>query len=302
MSMLDQIHRGRRADVADRVAIVGTEGVGKSTFASEAPSPIFLASEDGVHHLDVASINPADYAGVEAFLKDLLTSEHDFKTLVIDSVDWLEPLIWDSVCAAHNWTSIEAPGYGKGYVAATEIWRELFGMLDDLRAKRGMHIVLIAHSTVRNFSNPVGEDYSRYEVALHKSASALMKQWVDTLMFATYEELTHEQDGRAKGVATGRRVAHTERRAGWDAKSRWQIPSEITLVPGQSWASYESAKAVSTMTMKQVQKEAATLLETLGDIPDKDKVVAFFAEQAKADTQAALTLAVAGLNKLKARA
>ena len=61
---LDAVRRGVRP-APDRILVVGTEGVGKSTFASEAPAPIFIAAEDGIRHLAVASFpEPTSFADV----------------------------------------------------------------------------------------------------------------------------------------------------------------------------------------------------------------------------------------------
>lgn len=246
---LANVARGKRP-APDRILLIGVEGVGKSTFASEAPNPIFLAVEDGIRQLDVASFpEPRTYADVREALHVLRDDAHDFKTVVIDTVDWLEAIVWAEVCRANKWESIEDPGYGKGYVAATDTWRSLLRDLEDLRTKRGMEVILLAHALIKPFQNPSGADYSRYECALNKSAAALIKQAVDTVLFATFEEWQVTADKgqvvngmtsakRVKGVSTGERVVHTERCAAWDAKNRYHLPPTLPL----SYAEYAAAR------------------------------------------------------------
>lgn len=241
------IRRGPRP-APDRILLVGTEGVGKSTFAASAPKPVFLAAEDGVRHLDVASFpEPQGFGDALAALRVLETEPHDFQTLVVDTVDWLEPLVWGAVCKRNGWVDadggidIEKPGYGKGYVAALEEWRRFIAALDRVREARGMEIILLAHASVKTFQNPAGPDYARYECKLQGKAAALVREWCDANMFAIHEEFVSKADGltKAKGVSTGQRVLMTERCAAWDAKNRHGLPPRLPL----DYAAYAEARA-----------------------------------------------------------
>lgn len=103
-----------------RITIHGVAGVGKTTFAAQAYKPVFIQTEDGLGTLSANHFPLArTFEEVLDALAALYTEEHDFKTVVIDSVDWLEPLIWGKACRDNGWASIEDAGYGKGYVAAT---------------------------------------------------------------------------------------------------------------------------------------------------------------------------------------
>lgn len=231
----------------DRILLVGTEGVGKTTFAAEAPSPVFICAEDGLPPMlgEVARFpEPQTFTDVLEAIRTLIRDEHDFKTLVTDTIDWLEPLIWRELCTRNNWTDIEAPGYGKGYTAAAEEWRKFLGLLDTLRQRRGMEVILLAHAAIRTFQNPAGGDYSRYECKLNKQAAALVKEWADVNLFAIHEEFAETKNGKEtrKGTSTGRRIIHTERCAAWDAKNRYALPGELPL----NYADYATARAACT--------------------------------------------------------
>ena len=92
-----------------KTVIFGPEGIGKSTLAAQFPAPVFLDTEGGTHHLDVARLPaPKSWADVVAAIAALATEAHDFKTLVIDTADWLEKLLVDHVCKTANKASIEA--------------------------------------------------------------------------------------------------------------------------------------------------------------------------------------------------
>jgi hypothetical protein len=254
-----------------RVLAYGTEGVGKSTFAADAPSPVFLCSEDGTAQLDVQRFpEPRAWADVFDAVDTLLAGGHEHKTLVLDTLDWMEPLCWAHVCAAKNWKNIEDPGFGKGYVPATDEWRKLLARLDELRNKAGMHIVLLAHSQVKMFSNPEGENFDRYELMLQKSASGLVRQWCDDVLFCSFEEFAVKGTGarQAKGVSEGARIIRTERRAAFDAKNRHGLPFQLSL----SWADYWDA--VQAGTPKDAGALDKLIRELVAGTPIEEKAIA----------------------------
>jgi hypothetical protein len=170
-----------------RILIHGVHGVGKTTFAAGAPDPVFLLTEDGLGTLDVPHFPIArTFDEVMQALAALYTEEHAFGTLVVDSVDWLEPLIHAKVCKDQGWSSIEDAGYGKGYVHALDLWRQYIEGLNALRDDKGMTVVQIAHTDIKRFDSPESEPYDRYVIKLHAKASALLQEHSDIVLFANY--------------------------------------------------------------------------------------------------------------------
>lgn len=227
----------------DRIMVIGVEGVGKSTFGAEAPDPIFLSTESGTHHLDVSRFpEPESLADVHEAIAELTNTDHAYQTLVIDTLDWLEPIIWKAICARGQKPvdNIEevGGGFGKGYTIAQGEFRSLMAKLETLQQRRGMSVILLAHVHVKNFSNPVGADYSRYQAAFNEKAYGVVKQWTDVVGFATFEETVDDSKGKAKGISSGRRVMHLERSAAWDAKNRLELPHTIPF----SYADYAEAR------------------------------------------------------------
>ena len=166
----------------------GTEGIGKSTFGSQAPKPIFIQTEDGLDEIDCDKFPLATtYDEVVSALVDLRREEHDYESVVIDSLDWLERLVWDKLCLEYSATSIEKVdgGYSKGYTHALTYWREIIDHLNALRNSRGMVVLLIAHSKIERFEDPESSPYDRYSPRLHKHAAALVSEWCDAVLFAT---------------------------------------------------------------------------------------------------------------------
>lgn len=270
-----------RQRVPDKIVLMGTPGIGKSTFAADSTAPIFIAAEEGLSHLDVQAFpEPQSFADVLDAVRTLRADAHDYKTCVLDTVDWIEPLIWSDLCVRNKWDTIEAPGYGKGYAVALDEWRKLIVELDGLRRDRGMEIILLAHSQIKTFQNPAGSDYSRYEPKLHRGAAALLQEWCSVSLFATHEEFTKKDGARVKGISTGRRVMHTQRTAAWDAKSRHNLPEVLPL----SYAAYAEARDNDQVAPPDVlYAEAVALLDEWAPPADKRAEVAAFIDTNKAN-------------------
>ena len=222
--------------------IYGTKGIGKTTMAAGAPNPVLLAIEDGVGLLDVPHwSNIVSFGDVIEALGALYSEEHDRKTLIVDSLDWLEPLVWQEACSRNGWSSIEAPDYGKGYVAALYVWREYIDGIRALRDETGMTIVQIAHNSIKRFDSPESDPYDRYQIKLHDRASALLQEHADLVAFMTHRVSTKEKDVGfnkrvTRAVGGGNRVFYTEERPAYLAKNRLGLPHAIDLpTKPQAW-------------------------------------------------------------------
>ena len=257
---LANLSRGKLARPI-RAIVYGVEGVGKSTFGAQAPAPIFLCAEDGTAHLDVARLPvPRDWADVLEAVRILTHEEHTFKTLVIDTLDWLEPLCWAHVCATAGKPDIEAFGYGKGYAVALDAWRGLVARLDTLVRSRKMNVILLAHCQIRKQDDPQAGAFDRYRMKLHDRAGEVFREWVDAVLFARHEVRTVERNGKARGQSSGARLLHTEWCAAFDAKNRFDLPPALPL----DWQSFEeAARAHVPADPERLKAELAELLPRL---------------------------------------
>ena len=245
MSFLDVVTSGKQR-APRRVMLYGSHGIGKSTWAASAPSALFLPTEDGIKDIDCKSVPVIDSYGVMlSTLAELYTEEHDFSTVVIDSLDWLERLIWAEVCTEKSVESIDDIGYAKGYSFALYQWRTILTALDSLREFRSMAVVLLAHAKVERFEHPETEPFDRWAPRLHKHASAMVQEWCDEVLFASYKVHTRTKEGdfgkeRSQGIGKGERVVRTQERPAHVAKNRLNLPLEIPL----SWDAYAQAASV----------------------------------------------------------
>lgn len=219
-----------------RILIYGPQKIGKSSFAAGVDRPVFIQAEDGLDAIDVDAFPLSkSFKEIMKNIQDLAEHEHDFKTCVIDSVDWIEPLIWQQVCAEHNVESISKVlgGYGQGYMQALNLWREYLDALNYLRDEKGMTIIQIGHAQIRKFENPETDIYDRYELKLNKHASSLLMEHSDIILFANYyvgvkkEEKNMSKEGRKRAVGTGERLLYTEERPAFMAGNRYSLPAEI---------------------------------------------------------------------------
>lgn len=241
MSLISSITKGREAQ-PPRIMIYGSEGVGKSTFAALAPNPVFVQTEDGLSEIDCSKFPLAkSFDDVVLQLQAVRDEQHDYGTVVIDSLDWLERLVWDRVCVDYGVKSIEKAdgGYGKGYVHALTYWRQIVSLLNDIRARKGMAVILIAHAAVERFEDPEHAAYDRYTPRLHKKACSLVCEWVDAVLFASRRMRVDSTTGKAAPVGAdgGERILRTNGSPACIAKNRFGLPTELPL----SWSAFVEA-------------------------------------------------------------
>jgi hypothetical protein len=224
-----KIVRGKQSSPA-RVVIYGTEGIGKSTLASQFPDPVVLDTEDGTRHLDVARVAIGDWKELTLAVAELAVNPQGFKTVVVDSADWAEKLLIESMLKDSGKKSIEDYGYGKGYTVLQEHVARFLHSCDKLIAA-GLHVVFVAHAKVQRTSPPDQTDgYDRYELKLTKQVAPLFKEWADAVLFANYRlKLVEGNDGRMKARGGKERIVYAERSAAWDAKNRYGLPEEMPM-------------------------------------------------------------------------
>ena len=219
-----------------KVVVYGPEGIGKSTFASMFPDPIFIDTEGSTRHMDVFRVDPSpgSYTELLEMIRQLASPQYagGYKTLVIDTADWAEKMCVEGLCAAKQWKGIEDAGYGKGYTYLAEEFGRLLNLLEDV-IRAGNNVVITAHATLRKFEQPdeMGA-YDRWELKLQKKNAPLLKEWADMVLFANYKTMVVNVDGKGadKGknkVQGGSRVMYTSHHPVWDAKNRFGLPEEL---------------------------------------------------------------------------
>lgn len=218
---------------AKKIVIYGPEGIGKSTFASRFPEPVFIDTEGSTKDMDVARFPKASsWQMLQEQVKYVKTHSGTCRTLVIDTADWAETLCINDILNKNQKSSIEEFGYGKGYVYIQEEFGRMLNILEEV-TDAGIHVVLTAHAKMRKFEQPdeLGA-YDRWEMKLSKNVAPIVKEWADILLFANYKTLVYNVDGQGaqKGrnkAQGGKRVMYTTHHPCWDAKNRYNLPDEL---------------------------------------------------------------------------
>ena len=237
-----------RADKPPRLLIYGPPGIGKTTLASEFPNAVFLQVEDGtpgdVELTSFGKLNTFD--DVISALAALYQEDHDYKTVVIDSITELEKLVFAETCRrgddkGNAKANIEDFGYGKGYVYATRVWADFLEAVNAIRTDKSMGVILIAHSEVQRFDDPETVSYDRYEIDLHKKTVGMIEREMDAILLLKQPvTVKSEEQGfnktRARADGGGVTLIHAIGKPAYTAKNRYGIPNTIRFDRGNGFA------------------------------------------------------------------
>lgn len=290
-----QITRGKRAR-AQKVVIYGPEGIGKSSFASQFPEPVFIDTEGSTDNMDVARLDkPTSWTMLVNEIAFIKANPTECKTLIVDTVDWAEQLAVAHVCSQHGKQGIEDFGWGKGYTYVQEEMGRFLNALSDL-VDMGINVVLTAHAQIKKFEQPdeMGS-YDRYELKLGQKTGSktapLVKEWADMVLFANYKTLVMTTDNGKKKAQGGERVMYTNHRPAWDAKNRHGLPDEMPfnyagishIFTGQQQVPQPQVEQLQTIALEPqqttpqapepIQEELPLDMSTVGEVPQNEAPV-----------------------------
>lgn len=262
-----EITRGK-IPCAKKVVIYGPEGIGKSTFASQFPDPVFIDTEGSTNNMDISRLPaPTSWSMLLEEVRYIMQNPSACKTLVIDTADWAEQLCSAAVCGKYQKSGIEDFGYGKGYVFLQEEFGRLLNLLTDLVEQKKVNVVLTAHAKMRKFEQPdeMGA-YDRWEMKLSKNVSPMVKEWADMVLFANYKTHVIKVDGKNKAQG-GKRVIYTTHHSCWDAKNRYGLADELPFE--YSSISGVIEKTATQENVKHASEKAQPVKQQPVSVPDK---------------------------------
>jgi hypothetical protein len=230
---LGNISKGSKYELV-RMVLYSTEGVGKTTFASQWPSPIFFDIEGGSTLLDVSRFEKSQlskYEDVLEALSVLETEDHSFKTLVIDTVDALENLVQDFICRKHGKGGLEEFEYGRGHSFVGDEFKLLYSKIEKLQNQKQMDVLFLCHAQIKTFKNPSGPDYDTYLTKLNeKNIGSWLRERCNIVAFANFELIAKAENGsKSRAFSTDVRVIHFSTNRGFNAKSRFELPKKMLL-------------------------------------------------------------------------
>ncbi len=259
MGILSDKTRKRKTGVAPvKMVLYGVPKVGKTRFACDAPAPYFILTErDGITRNDIPYMTPENMAEVNQVIQELSNEKHDYKTLVIDSFDWLEPILYAELCRVKGWPSVAEAPYGKGFQPANEVCRGFLATLDRLQAKTGMNLVVICHPATKKIINTGGADYVQTGLKLLEGSncdvSRTLTEWATVIGYARFDTTLQKEENAKHAKVTMSDEARLcfGPAADFVCGSRYALPGEIPLDWKTFWQHYISAMPVSEEELRE---------------------------------------------------
>jgi len=231
MDLKSILNRGERNP--PRILIYGEIGIGKTTWANTYPheKSIFIPIEDGTASIERSkniANRPKTFNELNNIIDVLIDSDHPFKLVILDSATKIEQLIYKEVEKEKEVNNIGLIGWQNGYKIAARKFEIFLDKLDTLRIEKKMIIIFTSHVLTEPVRPPIGEDYMKYSLSLHKKSKAKVEEWADIITFLKYDFFVDEEE--KKIVSKGERVLYLVKNPGYDSKCRYRhMPDTINF-------------------------------------------------------------------------
>lgn len=223
------------------VTLCGEGGIGKTSLGCTFPNPIVIRAEDGLQAIPAEQrpmalplLTSVDQLWEQ--LKALVREEHNYKTLVLDSVTALERMFIQHVVDSDpkKPASINQAmgGYGAGLGAVATLHQRVRKACGILNETRGMHIVFIAHSDTETIELPDADPYTRYSLRLGKKSVAPYVDDSDLVGFLKLETFYRGDGERKKAISDGSRLLVCHAQSAAVAKNRFGITEPLSVQMG----------------------------------------------------------------------
>lgn len=254
-----------------KVLIYGVEGIGKTTFASKFPDPIFIDTEGSTGFINARKLpNPTSWTMLLEELEDIKSEPHG-KTLIIDTLDWAERLAKKYLIDKNKWAAIDSTNYGSRYVALSDEIGKLLNKLTEIKDV-GINVVLTAHAEAKKHELPdeMGQ-YDKYTLKLERRDASLAKEWADMILFFNYKTtIITDSKSDSKKATGGQRIMYTTHKPTWNAKNRLGLPDEL---PIDFEAIREPFERKTGMGTTQIKSESNTQTQQQVPLPDEPPVI-----------------------------
>ena len=227
-------------DLPSKDLIYGIEGVGKTSLAATYPSPIFVDCEGSTTKLNVSRLEVNSYGKFKEAIKLICGEQGNiFKTVVIDTTDWLESIVVSEILkedGAQTITDKKNYSFGAGDKRIEEFFRKKIIPSFEFIMKQGKNIVLVSHAHIKGIDDPIVGRYDHYTLKMGKTASAVLKEWVNNVFFMNYEVQMKKNYGLEKDKAVGGKdvFVYTQRTPQYNAKRRDKLADKIKFIEGEN--------------------------------------------------------------------
>ena len=236
--MEELIQTGKKRKAVS-LALHGVHGIGKTTFGTKVPHPIFISGEEN-EEIDSARFPKCrTWPEFLKYLEWVRDTRHPYKSLVIDTLDSIENLLWKHILDDDRSDDMATArgGFGKGYTYATQKFTEMRDEYLVPIRERGINIILLCHSAKNKIEDPLTlATYDKQELKLYRNGKGMgtytvISEWVTIILFANFVVHTVKDKNSAKeyAVGEGERRMFTNPRPAYDAKNRYGLPHELPL-------------------------------------------------------------------------
>jgi len=210
--------------------VYGDNGIGKTTLLASARNSIIIDMEGNCGHIDAAKCRVTNFEEFHNFLDQLTIQQHDFKSLVIDSIDSLQILIAERIAQKHTTQELS---YGKSAAIWAKTIKDIIGKLEGLNIHKGMNILFTAHWKVKSANNPMTEQYDRYDMRINEEMRTGFCNWVQFILLAMKDVILEDDKapgfGKKKAKSIERRVLHTRGEPTYYGKNVFNLPAKIPM-------------------------------------------------------------------------
>ena len=186
-----------------KVIIYGPPKLGKSTLVGATKDALLIPTEDRVSHIDCAKTPVVqNFQEILDVFDAVLTDEkRTYKRIIIDSLDWLEPILHAYICEKKGFSSLtddhnKETAFQKGLkYHAVMGWKMFLHNCDVLR-ENGIDVIFTAHSQTIVVKPTDTDNYDKAVMKIDPNSLAVIEEWADIIAFYNKKIFVTKEGGK----------------------------------------------------------------------------------------------------------